>query len=229
MRFCYMNNLMLKEKSQIFKNIKPGTNVLLENKNFGKIMEKYVGWYPDHLFLITTLKAIPGIRNVLDNLSSSVTIRFLLDGKIYTGKTSIFYYTFRPTGLLFLKEPTNLEKIVVRKTERIKCSFPGGVAHEKNDKFFPGLIVDLSEGGAGFVFKDPWHMEQFKVGEKVKLKITFILQEKEFIIPSYIKRFFHKRENIGIGLAFSSEAKEEIEFVKEFVKKILNVKVFLNS
>jgi len=202
-----LNDLRLR-KEQIFNSLKPGTNVLLEDKSFGKMIEKVVGWHPDHSFLITTLKPIPGIKNTLDNLSTFITIKFFVEGRLYTGKTSVFHYTFKPTGLLFLKEPVNLERISVRKTERVKCSFPGGVAHEKDNRFFPGLIIDLSEGGAGFVFKDPWHKEQFKIDEKVKLKITFVLQEKEIVIPSYIKRFFHNNGNTGAGLAFFSEAKK---------------------
>jgi len=219
------NGLSLK-KEQIFNSLKPGTNILLEDKSFGKMIEKFVGWHPDHSFLITTLKPIPGIKNTLDNSSTFITIKFFLEGKVYIGKTSILHYTFKPTGLLFLKEPINLENASIRKTERVKCSFPGGVAHEKDNKFFPGVIIDLSEGGAGFVFKNPWHKEQFKIDEKVKLKITFLLQEKELIIPSYIKRFFYNNGNIGIGLAFSPEAKEEIEFIKKFVIEILEYKIF---
>ena len=223
-----LNDLGLR-KEQIFNSLKPGTNVLLEDKSFGKIIEKVVGRYPDHSFLITTLKPVPGIKNTLDNLSTFITIKFFLEGRLYTGKTSVFHYTFKPTGLLFLKKPVNLERISVRKTERVKCFFPGGITHEKDSRFFPGLIIDLSEGGAGFVFKNPWHKEQFKINEKVKLKITFILQEKELVIPSYIKRFFHNNRNIGAGLAFShetSEAKEKLEFIKKFVREILEYKIF---
>ena len=53
-----------------------------------------------------------------------------------------------------------------------------------------------------------------------------MLQEKELVIPSYIKRFFHNNGNTGIGLAFSPKAKEEIEFVKKFVREILEYKIF---
>ncbi len=205
---------------KIFENMKIGTNILLESENFGKTTEKYIGWYPGHFF-ITTLKPIPGINNIFTRLSSGVEVKFFIDGKIYIGKTSILHYTFKPTGLLFLKKPTTVETILVRRAKRVTCSFPGGVAHQNDKNFFPGLIIDLSEGGAGFVFENPWHKEQFIVGEKVNLKLIPVFNENELIIPAFIRSFFEKDGKSGMGLAFAEDAKEEeIEFVKNFVTKV---------
>ena len=184
------------------------------------IRDRYIGWYPDHFF-ITTLKPIPGINNIFTRLSSSVEVKFFLDGKIYIGNTSILLYTFKPTGMLFLKKPTTVETILVRRAKRVTCSFPAGIAHQNDKNFFPGLIIDLSEGGAGFVFENPWHKEQFKVDEKVNLKLIPVFHENELIIPAFIRSFFKKDGKPGIGLAFAEDAKkEEVEFIKNFVTKV---------
>lgn len=204
----------------IFEKLKPGTKVLIESRRPGRLTERYVGWCPDHFF-ITTLKPIPGIKNSFTQLSSGVEIKFFLDGKIYIGKTSILHYTFKPTGLLFLKKPTTVETILVRRAKRVTCSFPAGIAHLNNKDFFPGLIIDLSEGGAGFVFENPWHKEQFRVGDKVNLKLIPVFHENELIITAFIRNFFKKDEKSGVGLAFAEDAEEEkIEFIKKYIRSL---------
>jgi len=204
----------------VFEKLKPGRKVLIESKRLGKLTERYVGWCPDRFF-ITTLKPIPGIKNSFTQLSSGVEIKFFLDGKIYIANTSILYHTFKPSGLLFLKETTLFRLISIRKTERVACFFPGGIAHLSNKEFFPGLIIDLSEDGAGFVFENPWHQEEFIVGEKANLKLIPIFGQNELIIPVYIQRLFKKDEKAGVGVAFAEDADEEqIEFIKRYVRSL---------
>ncbi len=219
-RFIWEVHLvMIKKTHIIFKNIEPGTNLFLRNEQFGELKEKYVGWYPEHYVLIT-LRAIPGIINFL-NSRPHVDIIFINDGRVYTSKSQIMSYVFKPIGLAFLREPSSLLHQSVRSSKRIKCCLPGEIAPLEYSKYSTGIIVDISEKGMGFLFKNPLEQTLFRSEQKVKMRVYIPCKEEGIVIPSIIKRLYYRAQHRGVGVLFDLEQLgDEITIIQNFIKKI---------
>ncbi len=209
---------MLSNVYRSLRKLQPGDNVLIEIEGVSRIKAKYIGWY-EKQFIITSLPPIPGIKQQIYN-NQSLTLHFLIDGVIYSANTVVLHHTFKPTGLLFLLEPEKLENIRIRKSDRIPCLVPAELIDEQSNNSYPGLIINLSVGGAGFVFKDFEDEERFKKDQRVLLKFTLLTGEKELKIPCIVRRTFFEEDKLGVGLQFSSEAKEDIKIIESYIKDI---------
>jgi len=210
-----------KEKQKLYsvlKRITPGDRILIEIPTKGTIKTFYLGWYPDN-FLLTTLPPFAGIKRILQ-AEPDLTLRLLVDGEIYSCITTPFYFTFKPTGMLFLREPFKIDAINLRKVPRVNCFFPASL---KKEKEIEGVLLNLSRGGAAFLLKEEGDKNKLSPEDEVELK--FSLPNKEDIaIKGQIKRFFledNKPALVIVFLANSAEDKANIDKIDKYIKNIL--------
>lgn len=201
---------------EILKKIECGSRVLLEIPKKGTIKATFLGWYPDN-FLITSLPPFTGIKRVLE-AEPEITLRFLQQGNIYSTQTTPFFFTFKPTGMLFLREPFTLEATSLRKAPRITCFWPATILKEKKE--IKGILLDLSRGGAAFLSKDK---KTFSLEEEVKLTFKLPTDENPLQLNCLVKRLSEEEDQAKIALVFKPKKDEEKAYIDKIDKYIKNL------
>lgn len=125
-------------------NITFGCEILIEIEGVGsRIKSTLIGVDPKSYIIIKTPNVV-GIQKCL-LAGTFVTVRYLYLGTVYGFRSSILVSVTVPEGLLFLQFPKHIERINLRKHERITCAVP--VAFGLGDFNLNGIVSDLSSGG----------------------------------------------------------------------------------
>lgn len=188
----------------------------------GKIKSEVVGFSDDN-FILVRFPAIPGIRSKVSE-GKTLIVKLFSDGAVYGFKADVINYVSKPEFLLFISYPAYIEKIEVRKHNRILCHMPTEVYI--NDFHLKGIIFDISKGGCRVNIFDITLsiLKHFEVNEEVLLSFYVSTEKENINIVGQIKNITSSMEDVSVGLKFKDDdpAISRVHDYIDYVKSIYN-------
>ncbi len=192
------NNVHLASASEL--DVGLGTKMLLRMGGHKADIKTELIGVARNEFLIVKAPVIPGIRTLFSG-GEDVVVRYLADGTIYGFHSTMLRSQMKPVPLFFIEYPYQVEKIELRKEKRAHCSLPSKV-HCKSG-IFPGIIVDLSSGGAKLnLTLSELDAALFQLNEMVIVEISLFQVDKPVLISSQIKNVSAVKQLYALGLQF---------------------------
>ena len=78
-------------------------------------------------------------------------VRYIHDGYVFGFNAKLLDTLFVPAKILFITYPKTVEKFNLRASPRFQCMLPA--TFNFKDRSFPGIILDISEGGCRYLIK----------------------------------------------------------------------------
>lgn len=202
-------------------NIAFGCELLIEIKNVGsRIKSTLIGVDPKSFIIIKT-PDIVGIQKCLLE-GTVVTIRYLYSGIVYGFRSSIRGSITVPERLLFLQFPKRIEKINLRKHERITCAMP--VTFGLDDLTLNGIISDLSTGGCRLDAKvdNTNNIILFQAKDVVILSFAQLGMESNVIVNGTVRNANYDSKTFSLGIEFDKTQTEALDKIGSYINLVKN-------
>lgn len=143
----------------------------------GKFKSALIGMKVDE-FIIVDLPSIfdtNSKKKVEKNLSANVIARYLYKGSAFGFKSNLISMILKPTPMLFLRYPVNIEEQNLRKHKRVSCMLHGKI--KLGSDVFVGIVLDISIVGAQIeLVLDNYHSDKLIAGLKKNSTFAFLVQ-----------------------------------------------------
>ena len=202
-------------------NIGFSCEVLIEIEGIRKrIKSRLIGIAPKSYLIVETPKST-GIRKLLLN-DTPVLIRYVYSGKIYGFRSYIIGKVNVPRQITFLSYPESIEKINLRKHERLNCSIPATIGFNEVD--LRGVISDLSRSGCRFNLKmdENFSGNPFQIEDIVKLSFPLVGKEDDQKIDGVVKNMNYNNDAISFGIEFDKTNIEALNKIDSYVGLVKN-------
>lgn len=176
----------------------------------------YFGCKPDS-FLIVQMPGIPGIREKVV-AGGNLVVRYMSRGMVYGFYAYPLNHVLRPCPLIFLSFPQTIEKVNLRKTERVETFIEAKAIYE--DNIMEGLIIDLSEGGCGYTASRTSGLSWPAIEPGNILMLDFILghEQERHVVETDVVTFRKEIDSLHLGLRFRyTQESPAREAVKRYV------------
>jgi c-di-GMP-binding flagellar brake protein YcgR len=146
-------------------------------------------------------------------------------GTLYGFRSEVVNRVTHPAPLLILAYPATLERVVLRRNERVRVSVPGNVHGAFGDHEV--VIVDLAPEGCCFTartnLKSP--LREAKPGERVLLRCDLGLNScgQMFMAPVVLRRIDEERGRISMGGQFVDMPEEAVKLLNEYVDRMQSI------
>ncbi len=163
----------------------------------------------EYLILMT-----PRINGMLVNYGgqNQMAVRYMCEGSVFGFQTTIFRTIGSPLNLTFLKYPSRIEEISLRRSPRIQMVIP----FRLNDSQDSGnTILNLSSSGALVQMVDPPRIEE-------SIRLSFTLPNGKAIdnLECVVKRVDMNTKRILVGLQFE-ENSENAKAIAEYIEMVI--------
>jgi ABC-type bacteriocin/lantibiotic exporters, contain an N-terminal double-glycine peptidase domain len=203
-------HLRLKVGNPIFLRL-----LCVEQRYEGRV----VGFDPYTYFLVQvrlpqdTLAKLPQNPNAIAQLDAG--------GTLFGFRTEVLNRVSQPAPLLFLSYPEKVERVVLRRNERVKVSVPGNIHGSFGDHDV--MVVDLAPEGCRFTARSTLNspLRTAKPGERVLLRCELGAScGKPFMAPVVLRRVDEQKGRISIGGQFADVAEESLAILREYVQRV---------
>jgi len=142
-------------------------------------------------------------------------------GTLFGFRTEVLNRISNPAPLLFLSYPDTVERVVLRRNERVKVSVPGNIHGSFGDHDV--MVVDLAPEGCRFTtrssLKSPLRTAQ--PGERILLRCELGAScGKPFMAPVVLRRIDEQRGRISIGGQFVDVSEDNAAILHEYVNRV---------
>jgi len=160
-----------------------------------------------------TLARLPQNPNAIGQLDAG--------GTLFGFRTEVLNRISHPAPLLFLSYPDTVERVVLRRNERVKVSVPGNIHGSFGEHDV--MVVDLAPEGCRFTtrssLKSP--LRTAKPGERVLLRCELgATCGKPFLAPLVLRRISEQHGRISIGGQFVDLSEENAAILHEYVHRV---------
>ncbi|MDR3640528.1 MAG: PilZ domain-containing protein [Humidesulfovibrio sp.] len=162
-------------------------------------------------------------QDTLSRLSQNPNAIAQLDagGTLFGFRTEVLNRLSHPAPLLFLSYPDTLERVVLRRNERVSVSIPGSIHGAFGDHEV--IVVDLAPEGCCFTarssLKSP--LRDAKPGERVLLRCELRSTcGNPFEAPVVLRRVDEQHGRLNIGGQFVDLAEENIAILQEYMQRV---------
>jgi len=192
-------------------DVKIGGSIVVHFPMLGKKYEgKVVGFEPFSFLIV--LARLP--QDVLAQASSgtSMVAQHHSGGVVFGFRTELLKHITSPAALLFLGFPDSVDRIVLRKNERVSVNLPGTLSGKYGDQKV--MVQDLTPTGcqltAKIDLKNP--LREAQNGDRLVLNLEMACQ-LPIISPIELRRVVAEKGLLHMGAQFvemSPEAKEQL-------------------
>lgn len=151
-----------------------------------------------------------------------VVAQMHVGGTLFGFRSEVVNRLASPAQLLFLAYPTTVERVVLRRDERVKVSVPGNVHGSFGDHEV--VVLDLAPAGCCFTarssLKSPLRSAQ--PGERVLLRCDLALAGcgQTLMAPVVLRRVDEERGRITMGGQFVDLPEDGSKLVSEYVQRM---------
>jgi len=199
-----------------------GTLLRIKVEGFSTILTNLIG-IEEGLYLIIKTPPIPEIGTKLFQ-KNNIIIHYLFAGQVFGFRTTLLSLINEPFRFSILAYPTKVEKVNIRKHERICCMLPARIKRSKES--YGILIEDISIGGCYFTV-NPTKDGKFpamRIGEEVLLVLTLpgIIDDMTINMVVRTIKCDLRTMNIGVQFTKSEVEKEETAYFTAIKQYIAN-------
>ncbi len=181
-----------------------------------KIKTKLIGMESWEYLIIKAPVGYAGIRNKMVE-GNKVVVRYLREGSIFGFEAYILTVIDKPTSLLIIDYPRNIEEKSIRKAERKDCYIPCTIIIDNEES--DGTLVDISTGGCQCVAPNHKSDEYSgpENGSSVKISFELPTEDEQIVLEGLIVNTAEYHAAARLGIKFS----EGIDAAQEPIKKFL--------
>jgi len=173
-----------------------------------------VGMQSDQYLIVP----FPGASNVSQHLHEGMDLilRYVYFGSVYGCMVTLIGLIRRPFPLMFLSVPTQVQRIELRRVQRVACLIPATVmrSHGKHS----GMIRDISTGGV--LLSSQSGTGPFEVGESILISFPLLGMEGVQEFPGKVRRVIEDREKVSLGIEFEEYSSDIREKIESYITKI---------
>jgi hypothetical protein len=154
-----------------------------------------------------------------------VVAQLHVGGTLFGFRTEIMNRLTSPAPLLFLAYPATVERVVLRRDERVKVSVPGNVHGTFGDHEV--VVIDLAPAGCCFTarsnLKSPLRAAQ--PGERVLLRCDLALSGcgQTLMAPVVLRRIDEERGRITMGGQFVDLPEDGTKLLHDYVQRMQSI------
>lgn len=178
-----------------------GTLLRIKVEGFGTIQTNLIG-IEEGMFLIVKTPPIPEIATKLFQ-KNNIVIHYLFAGQVFGFRTTLLGLINEPFRFSILAYPTKVEKVNIRKHERISCMLPAKI--KMSSGLYGILIEDISVGGCYFSVNPPkdGKFPVMKISEEALLILTLPGITDSMAIGATVRTIKCDMRTMKIGVQFT--------------------------
>lgn len=200
--------LNISKKEGAALSVTLGTMVLIEPMGMGdRFKTEFLGMSKGQ-YLIVRLPRIPGVNDHI-YVEKKVTVRYVFQGNVYGFESEVLHSQASPFRLLFLRYPTTIEILNLRKCQRVDCYLPVkiGVGDEEGGQYseFDAMMLNLSCGGCQVVVDAPGkQLPPLAVDSDVSLEFLMMGSDRPTRLEGRAKNITVSNNRMKLGVMFDS-------------------------
>ena len=198
-------------------NIGLGNSLQIQMDGKGQVLKitgTLVGMIPDE-FLIIRIPYYPGILSRLE-AANSLVVRYVYAGNVYGFSSSTLSFINKPALMVFLSYPIMVEKINLRKTQRIECRFLATM--ETDSITHKATVVDISHGGCRlYLDNEVTEFTSFNVDQTISLFFYLPGIPEEQVIKGIVRNLKKDGKLCEMGIRFDTGPEVVLKNIKRFV------------
>jgi len=200
--------LKINKKGGAALTVTLGTPMLIEPQGMGdRFKTEFVGMGKGQ-FIIVRLPRIPGVNEHL-YVEKKVTVRYVLHGNVYGFESEVLWTQAAPFRLLFLRYPSTIEILNLRKCQRVDCYLPVkvGVGEQGSGQYteFEGMMLNLSCGGCQVVVDSvDKQLPPLSVDDDAALEFHMMGATKSTRIVGRAKNLSFNKNRMYLGVMFDT-------------------------
>ena len=152
------------------------------------------------------------------NVKSPCSAKLLYEGTVYTFNSEVLSVLTSPAQLIFLKYPSNIEVVQLRRDKRFRANLPAVFKNNTQNFIIRQVtLTDISMQGCRIRLPEGTKHPDFMVDDICK--VSFIVMYKYFEVLCIVKNIYEGDNVTCIGMEFT-EIKEPC---KELLKGMINI------
>jgi len=188
-----------------------------------RLISEFVGMV-EGAFLIVKAPTIKSTANAskLFTQGTLAIVRFVHKGVAYGFSTKIVHAIQKPTKLLFIKYPKNIESYRLRNHERVLCLLPANLQFPTKN-IIDGHVVDISKTGCQYSAETKAFYNKQELPAKddtLMLSLQLPGFQNTISIESKVKNIIPTNEQVKIGLKFISMSDDAHERLFDFLEGV---------
>ncbi|BBD06733.1 flagellar brake protein [Desulfovibrio ferrophilus] len=205
-----------------------GTRMLVEPAGMGdRFKTEFIGMLRGQ-FIIVRIPRIPGLNDYL-YVEKKITVRYVHEGNVYGFESEVVWNQQAPFRLLFLRYPTTVEILNLRKCQRVDCYLPVTIGMEEGGQFteYQGMMLNLSCGGCQLVLDSKQgSMPPVSVDALVSVAFRMFGTNKDVRLEGKAKNINVNKNRMYMGVMYSELPSDVSEGIDNYVS---NVAEYLES
>lgn len=200
-------------------NIELGCQLFVQSEASNQRIPSFmIGVIPQSGLIIKTPYA-PGSESSFVT-GSEIIIRYVFMGEVFGFKAKILSAIAFPFRLTFTSYPEKIEKMTLRKKQRILCNIPAQLVYSSFE--LKGVVVDMSSDGVLFTSKMPEDgVVPLKINTAILLLMPLMGIEGKTKIEGVVKNIRQSEKTIQFGIAFRNLSEDLIRKLDEYVHTIM--------
>jgi len=188
-----------------------------------RLKSEFVGM-THHSFIIVSMppaKSIPNSSRIYSKGTETI-IRFVYQGIAYGFSSTISRALYKPSKLLFLTYPKDIEIYQLRNYERVICLLPVNL-ELTTDETVAGHVTDISKEGCQFSAESAAFYKKHELPSKehehaISLQLPGF--ENTITISCQVMNINQTKEQVKIGLKFVSMSDDARERLYDFLESV---------
>lgn len=213
---CLGKHCFIRATERQIMNILPGTKISLETVGGNRVNVTLLGMVANAYVVLREVPARSGLMDFSLNYGEQVVLRFLHEGTATGFRSYVLNMVREPERLLFVAYPTEIQRLPLRRADRVKCTLPAQIA--LNGELFIGVLADMSETGCQYVLRnsDLTELDDGVDLIEVEVDISAPGMDGEMVgLSGTVQRALRDERRLRLGIQFEERQSELFNELKD--------------
>ncbi|MCK9362310.1 MAG: flagellar brake protein [Syntrophales bacterium] len=198
----------IKEKIIDLPGISFGMIIQIQAEGLGMSHSRLIGVDSGAFLIVKTPPIIDIATKLYDK--NKIVIRYFSAGWVYAFRCTLLSLIKEPSRLSILSYPENIEKINIRKHDRVDCNIPVEMIIEK--KTYNGIVTNISAGGLSLEIAKTGDEEAPQLNIQDVISLTVQREaEQATSLKTIVRNIKIERTVMKIGMEFYAQGASQGE------------------
>lgn len=177
-----------------------------------------VGFVPYRYFMVQCQPPLEVLQRLHE--SPALAVRASLGGSLYVFHTDMLSRVGTPASVLFLSHPQTVDRMLLRRSRRVRVSLPCSVHGPFGDH--EGMVVDMDNSGCRFNVRSHLSspLRRAEPGQRVVLNCRLWRSDAPLSAPLLLKRVEEAQGRVTMGGQFVGLDQEERTQLEDYVQRV---------
>jgi len=154
------------------------------------------------------------------NQNPGAVVQLDAGGTLFGFRSTVLNRISQPAPLLFFSYPDTVERVVLRRNQRVKVSVPGQIHGSFGDHDV--IVVDLAPEGCRVSARSNLNspLRTAKPGDRILLRCELGVCGRTFMAPMVLRRIDEQRGRISMGGQFVDLTEDNTSMLAEYVQRV---------